>query len=74
MVKLRGHFAEALLNGPDVRTPAGQQRIVDNLKIYEGKLLQINDDNPSNGHLEQHTKIEKQHQRKESQSADARVA
>ena len=74
MVKLRGHFAEALMNGPDVHTPAGQQRIVDNLKIYEGKLLQINDDNLSNGHLEQHTKIEKQHQRKESQSADARVA
>ena len=73
MLKLRGHFAEALLN-VDVRAPTGQQRVVDNLKIYEGKLLQINDDNLSNGHLEQQAKIEKQHQRKESQSADARVA
>lgn len=44
------------------------------MKIYEGKLLEINDQNISNGHLEQHTKIHKTDQRKESQSADARVS
>ena len=62
MTQLRQNLAEASFMKVDLSTPQGLEdakaRMIANLKIYEGKLLEISNDHHSNGHLEQQAKIE----------------